>query len=50
MTLVLKPRGRGNWKATIVEVSGGHAAPLVLRVGELITFSGIVWRICEVRA
>lgn len=49
MTLILKPKGRGNWKTTAVQISGGHASPLTLRVGQLITFSGVVWRICEVR-
>lgn len=50
MTLVLKPAGRGNWSATLVEITGKRASPLLFRVGQLLPLGGVTFRVCEVRA
>jgi len=48
--LICKPKGRGNWKPITVHVDGARATlPMFVRVGELLTLGGVVWRICEVR-
>lgn len=52
MTLVLKPKGRGNWRA-IVMVVQGDLLPTVrgreVKVGQVVALAGLVLRICEVR-
>jgi len=47
--LVLKPVGRGRWNTIHMEVEGGRAQPLLVKVGDRVTLAGIVFRICEVR-
>lgn len=49
MTLVLKPQGRGNWTPLLMAVEGKRAAPLLVRVGQLLPLGGVVFRIAEVR-
>lgn len=46
--LILKPKGRGNWRSATMQVDGDRAEPLLVRVGETFTLAGIVWRICKV--
>jgi hypothetical protein len=46
--LICKPRGRGNWKSIVVAIEGERASPLLVRVGELLTIAGVVFRICKV--
>jgi hypothetical protein len=52
--LIVKPKGRGNWKPMRVTFEGKHAQALsgqiVLRRGSTFELGGIVWRVCEVRA
>lgn len=50
MTLLLKPKGRGNWSGLTLSLDGSRAQPLLFRVGELITLAGVVYRICKVTA
>lgn len=50
MTLILRPIGRGNWAKTRMQIDGGHALPLLFRVGQLLPMGGVVFRICEVIA
>lgn len=50
MTLILKPKGRGNWKALSVSIKGTHLSPLLICIGQLMTLGGIVFRVCEVQA
>ena len=50
MTLILKPQGRGNWRITRMRLEGGHAGPLLVRVGQQLQIGGIVFRVCEVIA
>lgn len=50
MTLVLKPRGRGNWSSITLEVKGARALPLLIQRGQTLTLGGLVWRICKVLA
>jgi hypothetical protein len=50
MTLILKPRGRGNWAALTVTIKGKHIAPLNVAVGALLTIGGIVFRVCKMSA
>ncbi len=47
--LILKPRGRGNWRTSTLRIEGAHQLPLMVAVGQLITIGGVVFRICEVR-
>ena len=49
MTLVLKPRGRGNWKPVLMTLAGERAAPLLLRAGMFLELGGIVFRITKVQ-
>lgn len=46
--LVLKPKGRGNWASTTVELKGPHVQPMLFRVGSTLLLAGVVFRICEV--
>ena len=48
MTLLLKPKGRGNWAPLELTITGSRAQPLLFRIGELITLAGIVYRIHKV--
>jgi hypothetical protein len=48
MTLVLKPRGRGNWRAVRVMLDGARHLPLMFSVGDLVSLGGVRWRICAV--
>lgn len=50
MTLILRPIGRGNWATTRVQLEGGHALPLLFRVGQRLPLGRVVFRICEVIA
>lgn len=50
MTLILRPKGRGNWTPTRVQIDGGHTLPLLFRVGQLLPMGGVMFRICEVIA
>lgn len=47
--LILKPKGRGNWRALRVTIDGVHLSPLLVRVGQLVPLGGVVFRVCEVR-
>lgn len=50
MTIVVKPAGRGNWKAETMVFSGGRAAPFTVRVGDKFRLGGITWRVCAISA
>lgn len=50
MTLVLKPKGPGNWAELHLEITGSRAQPILFRVGETIPLAGILFRICKVIA
>lgn len=47
MKLYCKPKGPGNWRTTVFEVSDARVTPLAL-VGTFITIGGIAFRICRV--
>lgn len=49
MTLILKPRGKGNWSPLIVVIEGQRAAPILVRRGQLIPLGGVTYRIVEVK-
>nr|WP_214692502.1 hypothetical protein [Variovorax paradoxus] len=46
--LVLRPIGRGNWKPLIVAIEGQRAAPLLVRVGQVVPLGGVNFRISKV--
>lgn len=46
--LILRPKGRGNWKPLVVAIEGERASPLLVKVGQLLTLGGIVYRIAKV--
>lgn len=48
MTLILRPIGRGNWRPTRMQIDGGHALPLLFRVGQRLSLGGVEFRISEV--
>ena len=47
--LLLKPKGRGNWRTSTLRIEGAHQLPLLVAVGQTITIGGVVFRICGVR-
>ncbi|NVO06566.1 MAG: hypothetical protein HXX19_11830 [Rhodoferax sp.] len=47
--VVLKPKGRGNWKTSTLHIEGAHQLPLLVAVGQEITIGGVVFRICGVK-
>jgi hypothetical protein len=49
MTLILRPPGRGNWAPLIMKIDGERSAPLLVRVGQLLTLGGQVFRIAGVK-
>ena len=49
MTLTLKPKGRGNWRAMTMELAGERGG-LFIRAGQLIFLGGVTWRIVKVSA
>lgn len=49
MTLILRPRGRGNWKPCTLVVTGPRAQSLFVQRGQFLFFGGVHWRIAEVR-
>lgn len=49
MTLVLKPRGRGNWRSMTMVLEGERGG-LFIRAGQLIFLGGVHWRIARVIA
>lgn len=48
MTIVCKPRGRGNWRTVTLAVEGAHVLPMLVRAGQTINLGGVVLRICRV--
>ncbi len=54
MTLILKPKGRGNWATVVMTVDAPADLFPALRaqpvhVGMVIDFAGLQLRVCEVR-
>ncbi len=50
MTLVLKPKGRGNWTALHITIEGSRAQSLLFPIGAEIVLAGLTFRICKVSA
>lgn len=51
MKLVLRPPGRGNWSALVLDISepGKHGPlPIEVFVGQLLTIAGKVFRVSKV--
>lgn len=48
MTLLCRPRGRGNWRIQTVELPG-WPDPLFVRPGQIVTIGSRTLRIVEVR-
>lgn len=48
MTLILRPRGRGNWRPIVVTLTGDRMAPMLFRRGHLIVMGGIELRVSKV--
>lgn len=46
--LILRPKGRGNWKPLVVAIEGPRASPLLIRRGQELTLGGVVYRIAKV--
>ena len=46
--LVLKPRGRGNWKRLYLQISGAHLPFMMVKAGDLVPLGGVVFRVCKV--
>lgn len=47
--LILKPKGRGNWRTLVLQVSGHHLPGLTVRPGDVVPLGGVLFRVCEVR-
>jgi len=50
VTLVLRPKGRGNWRTLTVSIEGDRASLLLIRRGQEITLGGVTFRISKVIA
>jgi hypothetical protein len=48
MTLLLKPRGRGNWNTVTMTVKGKGVLPIYFYVGVSVVLGGVDYRICAV--
>ena len=48
MTLMLKPRGRGNWSVVTMQVDSRRLPPMLVQAGQLFFFGGVTWRVCKV--
>ena len=48
--LILRPRGRGNWRTSELVIQGqGRFTPLLFQVGQLLSLGGIVFRIVGIK-
>lgn len=48
MTLILKPKGRGNWTPLVVTIQGERATPLLINRGQTLQLGGVTYRIHKV--
>ena len=48
MTLICKPKGKGNWSPITMAIEGKRAGPLLFRVGSTFFLGGGTFRICRV--
>jgi hypothetical protein len=46
--LVLKPKGRGNWRTLVLVVSGAHLPFMTVKPGDLVPLGGVEFRVCKV--
>ncbi|HET8744296.1 MAG TPA: hypothetical protein VFM98_01735 [Ramlibacter sp.] len=46
--MILKPKGRGNWRSLRMEVTGAHLPFLTVKAGDLVPLGGVVFRIVKV--
>jgi hypothetical protein len=49
VTLILRPKGRGNWATTTLVLQGAHALPLLIRAGQTFSLGGVNFRIVQVK-
>jgi hypothetical protein len=49
VTLVLKPKGPGNWAVTLLTLEGRCFRAFKVRAGDTFPLGGVLWRVCEVR-
>lgn len=49
MTLILRPKGRGNWAVTTLVLEGTHALPILIRAGQTFSLGGVQFRIVQVK-
>lgn len=50
MRVTLVPEGRGNWAPMVLEYDGRQLLPLEVRVGWIMVFAGMRWRVRSVTA
>lgn len=48
MTVILKPVGRGNWRASTLHIDGDRIGLLLLRAGMRLAIAGVEFRVCRV--
>ena len=48
MTLILKPKGSGNWRPIVLVVSDQRASPLLVKAGDPVTLGGIEFKVAKV--
>lgn len=48
MTLILKPKGPGNWRPIVMAIDDQRASPLLVKVGDPVTIGGIVFKVSAV--
>lgn len=47
--LIVKPKGRGNWRSVVIAIEQSkRVPPLLIRAGQLLPLGGVVFRIAKV--
>jgi len=48
VTLILRPKGPGNWRPIIVKFDDQRASPLLVKVGDPVSIGGIEFKVSKV--
>lgn len=48
MTLILRPKGPGNWRPITIQVTDQRASPLLVKVGDPVKLGGIEFKVSRV--
>jgi len=48
--VILRPKGRGNWRPVTMAIEGSRVSPLLIRRGQLVPLGGVVFKVSRVLA